>query len=1616
MTVMTRRLFIVALSLFAGLWTVSAQLTPETPSLVTFGPDAPSVEGDPDHLQVLYLQVPESATSELYLRIFDADTFGDHDQVSPTGETQVRFSLFGGEGAYTAPTARTPSPVAADLVAGVRLATQTVGASADLNDTWHTMASFAPSQGELVDGYYTFKLVVEGVAGRGGNAFTVAVSERGNREVAPSGLRLFSYAPTVRVPTADVITEMRFVPVDTDVVMVHNFDAASADVTVETAFRSLSVTASGQDEWRESPVTLAGNELGQPAAVTFGGGTETPNDGTFYLIDRAGQTMPIGIPIFTWRPNARPVPVPVVELLADCSSVGFDATGSTDADGNGLSFRWHFGDGRQSPEAAVVHRYDQPGTYQAVLEVIDDSGQTAHGALARMPVTVNAAPIAQAGDDRLAAPGQLLSFDGTGSRDVDGAIAQYLWDFGDGSTGEGVAPTHAFERPGTYRVTLTVRDGAAAPCDFGLDRLDVRVNAAPVAVPGESRTLAIGESTVLDGSRSFDTDGQILSYTWDLGDGTTATTPTVEHAYRQPGRYDVSLSVRDDADAINSVATERTTIVVNGPPVAEAGTDRRAAIAEVVEFDASGSVDPDGRITEYQWDFGDGHVGAGPRVAYAFTEAGRYQVKLNVRDDSASSTDSAETSVVIVVNAPPKAVAGEDRVISASEVQFDASQSADADGQIARYLWEFGDGSTSAEANPVHAYRTPGTYPVNLTVTDDSGTVRSADRDSLTVVVNAPPVADAGPDQAGAPSQSLTFASTQSFDTDGDIDQFMWDFGDGATGTGRVVAHAFDRPGTYTVKLAVTDNTGHPRAIDYDESTVTINAPPVANAGPDVLAAPGQPVTLSGRQSFDLDGQVSSYRWTFSDGQGEASTADATRTFEFPGVYTAQLSIVDNSNTSNGTAQDTTTIRINQRPLAVPGSDVTTGNGTVAFDGAASADPDGDPLTYMWDFGDGTPPATGTRVTHTYPAGGSYPIVLTVDDGTGLANSSNSSSMTVTINRVPLANAGGDRIVCAGNPVLFDGTASADPDGGLLRYRWDFGDGTSAIGVNPTKTYNVGGVYPVILTVEDDSGLSGNAGASQIIVRVAESPIADAGPDIRACANSPVQFDGTASRDFDGVVNQFTWDFGDGSTGGGATPAHAYVQPGTYRVFLTIEGDPIGECDYIHTDEKLVTVAQSPVARFVAPETAALNLPVTFDASSSLGAEGLGLVSWQWDFGDGTMGEGLTASHAYAIPGRYVVTLTVGTGEASLDCATVSTRRVIIVNNAPLANAGDPQLVGVNQEVVLDARRTVDEDGAIASYDWNFGDGSTGSGVEVRHRFAQPGRYNVVLTARDDAGLANSVASDTVEITVNDAPRPVITRPIGVCVNEDAVLSGAQSVDSDGQVASYAWFFGDGAQADGPEVSHAYAAPGRYSVTLAVDDGTRVSNSRAELTETFLVNLPPMPEAGPARRVCPGEPVPFDASASSDIDGTLMAFNWDFGDGATAVGSTASHRYAAAGTFLATLAVTDDSGTACGRVEDTADIIVNATPVAQAGEDRQAFLGAAYDAVVFDATGSSDADGDPLTYAWDFGDGTSDTGPSVSHAYASPGRYVVRLTVRDGTGLACGQAQDEVVVDVRERR
>jgi PKD repeat protein len=558
----------------------------------------------------------------------------------------------------------------------------------------------------------------------------------------------------------------------------------------------------------------------------------------------------------------------------------------------------------------------------------------------------------------------------------------------------------------------------------------------------------------------------------------------------------------------------------------------------------------------------------------------------------------ATSTLKVRVNEPPVAVAGPNQLLTTSLVHFDGTASRAFGGRISSYAWDFGDGTTGSGATVDHVYARHGRFNVRLTVTDDSGTERNTGTSTTTVVIKTPPIADAGARQVSAPGEKLVFDASRSLDPDGDITAYEWDFGDGTKASGRVVSHVFAKPGAYDVRLTVKDDSGTANGIDFAETRAVVNAPPVAKAGTNLIAAPSDDVRLDASGSYSPSGKIVSYRWDFSDGGPPVSGAKVARRFDKPGVYTAHLTVADDSGAANSTAADEIKIAVNDRPVAVAGPDIVTDRLVVAFDGTRSIDADGDPLTFRWDFGDGTT-GVGAKVLHTYAEGGTYPVVLVVDDGRGLSNSTSRATLQLSIHRPPTAVAGDSRRVCTGDVITFDGSKSRDQQGGALRYAWDFGDGTTADIVNPTKSYKRAGVYPVTLKVQDNSGLPNSTHMQRVTVTVDQGPIAVAGQSLEACARSEVHFDGTKSFDPHGAITRFTWDFGDGGIGGGDRPAHIYEKPGEYRVFLKIDGTGVGRCEPTSSDQITVHIIKGPVPIIVAREAVPVSETVTFDGSGS---------------------------------------------------------------------------------------------------------------------------------------------------------------------------------------------------------------------------------------------------------------------------------------------------------------------------------------------------------------------------------------------------------------------------------
>lgn len=194
-------------------------------------------------------------------------------------------------------------------------------------------------------------------------------------------------------------------------------------------------------------------------------------------------------------------------------------------------------------------------------------------------------------------------------------------------------------------------------------------------------------------------------------------------------------------------------------------------------------------------------------------------------------------------------------------------------------------------------------------------------------------------------------------------------------------------------------------------------------------------------------------------------------------------------------------------------------NVPVTFNGTGSSDPEGQTLTYRWNFGDGTS-GSGATPSHSYSAKGTYTVTLIVNDG-ALDSAPVTTSVTIP-NRVPTANAGGPYSGYAGAPISFNGSGSSDPDGDALSYRWNFGDGSiGGVDVMPTHAYLTRGTYTATLVVND--GAADSALASTTVKIISPIPVADAGLDQNVSSRNIVTLDGSRSYDEDGTIVSYAW-------------------------------------------------------------------------------------------------------------------------------------------------------------------------------------------------------------------------------------------------------------------------------------------------------------------------------------------------------------------------------------------------------------------------------------------------------------------------------------------------------------
>ncbi len=329
-------------------------------------------------------------------------------------------------------------------------------------------------------------------------------------------------------------------------------------------------------------------------------------------------------------------------------------------------------------------------------------------------------------------------------------------------------------------------------------------------------------------------------------------------------------------------------------------------------------------------------------------------------------------------------------------VQFDASASFVTGGTINSYAWSFGDGSTGSGATVWHRFASAGNYNANLVVTDDKGTSANVTEMVSVGPTNQPPVAAFVADStATVPGEWIRFDASASYDLDGTITGYTWSFGDGTSSTGVAAWHRFMTAGTYLVTLTVTDNGGAQDAVSQSILVGAQDIPPVAA----FIYTPSSPavsewIRLDATSSYDADGTISSYQWSFGGGVTETGIV-VYKQFTAAGFYTVTLTVTDNRGVTNSVSQQVQVGTSFQSPVAAftyaPASPSV--GLPVTLDATSSYDPGGSIVSYQWDLnGDGAYDLSGPVGQVRYLSAGLAVVRLTVIDNRGL-----SASITKTI-------------------------------------------------------------------------------------------------------------------------------------------------------------------------------------------------------------------------------------------------------------------------------------------------------------------------------------------------------------------------------------------------------------------------------------------------------------------------------------------------------------------------------------------------------------------------------------------------------------------------------------------
>jgi len=1092
-----------------------------------------------------------------------------------------------------------------------------------------------------------------------------------------------------------------------------------------------------------------------------------------------------------------------------------------------ITYQWAFGDG--SPFSALVnpsHTYLNPGFYNVTLKATDASG-CANTLTKPNYIQVYTPPIFNftALGNQCDVPA-VINF----NSNVTGASPySYQWTFGDGGTANTSSPTHTYNTPGIYSVSLIVTD--ANGCK------DTLVKQNFMNIGNLIPNFTFNNACVNTSVQFTNTTNVSDSVKWHFGDGARDTSQNPSHIYTVPGTYNVKLVVYK-ASCKDSISKQLT---VHPPPNLSFNFNQQPCPPPVaVTFNNTST-----NALNYAWDFHDGGTSSQTNPTHLFTTDSFFAIRL-VGVSAQGCRDTIRDTLKVYKIFPLLNPTPQKGCIPFNTQFFPVFNSRHPvlkykpfppptlyPYPVTSFYWDLGNGTTSTAPNPTATYTIPGVHNVTLTFTTANGCTIT---DSTKVSCGYLPTAALSiSNDSLCPNSPDTFVALS---TGPSPLTHEWSFGD-ANGFGSPVIHHYDRGGIYSVTL-IASHYGCDDTLVYEDTVVVL--PPTS------FISHGHHCDDLLKVSFydTLSERTTSHLWIFGDGTTDTST-NPVHTYTSPGVKNVFLISYNDSFGCIDTAG--IPVRLYQPNYSIAASDTAICRGdsihvtptVTGFNGLY-------PQVYWWWL-------DTSYAQHDTALGGqnfrfNQNGIYKVQSKTWLYYSCDPSagplyyypgcwladSQEVLVAKPYGGFTASPTLGCNPLSVAFIDT-STNTTGAFQTSRvWDFGNGTSTTpNANISRTYNAAGLYTVQLIVSDNVGCSDTVIQTNYI-DVRQPVGAFTVNDTDACAGQLISFTNQTTGS-----SMFTsrWYFGDGTTDTARNPIHAYTQTGLYTATLVVT-DTIG-CKDSLVKSAYIQVSK-PAANFTLSDTLAICPPlnVVFTNISS------GALMSDWDLGNGTTSTLQNPTASYINPGIYTIRLIATSIQGCRDTSYAQVRVLGYsgaLSYAPL-NGCAPLEVGFKAQLYN-----------IPSIIWDFSDGVTqpANGIDTTtHIYTSPGAYIPKLVLSDNTGCQNSsVGLDTIKV---DGILPgFVTSP--ACINTPVTFFDT-SFSYFSQVKSWRWSFNSG-NFTTPNPTLTFNTAGSYPVKLVTTNANGCTDS---VSTTFVIYDLPKIVAVSDTSICNGDAAQLSAT------------------------------------------------------------------------------------------------------------------------------------------------------------